>query len=648
MLAPSLSNCQSWLTGTRKLLTVDPVEFNKYLDIVLASSQPPAEWQRTSRQNQSPWLFLDAADTLFETSKRRVYTGKITEPGKASNNVDALHPVLEELPKWGVLVEALEEIERDVYFNPIVTNGPSGAILIMCSSVATCAQLRELLQTMHAQNDDGAEEAEADAQTSGVKSPGKTILKRRLRRYIEWKLDFAKVSDSLFQENQKSINGQNDPKAIQAKARAPPSKRRRVRGTSAVASAPGRPDTGIVRTAGDKDAHIQSLLAELQISATEAEQKEEIGLDPLDHMEDYYEMFEMKDLMIVYPYDGDMDDHVLEEVKPRYIIMYEPDAAFIRRVEVYRSSHADRGVRVYFLYYGGSVEEQRYLSSVRREKDAFTNLIKERGSMALTLDNANVDPEEAFLRTINTRIAGGGRLAATAAPPRVVVDTREFRSSLPSLLHGRNMEIIPVLLTVGDYVLTPNIVIERKSVSDLIQSLNSGRLFNQCEVMMQHYKNPMLLIEFDQNKSFILEPFADLSISTSKAASQLPDLHSKLVMLTLAFARLRIIWSSSPYQTAAIFEELKKQQEEPDPIRAVETGLEQGEDPDTTRAFHQTPIDMLREIPGVTEKNITKITLEVESIMALANMDEDEIVRRFGREAGRPIWRFFNRDLIGD
>lgn len=631
-------------------MTTDPVEFNKYLDIVRASSQPPAEWQQTSRQAMSPWLFLDAADTLFETAKRRVYTGKITEPDKLSaTGVGSLHPVLEELPKWNVLVDVLEEIERDVYFNPTTGDSSSGAILIMCSSTATCAQLRELLQTMH--TDSEAMNGEAgDAQQDDTKTPGSTLLRRRLRNYIKWKLEFAKVSDALFQENQKSINGQTEQKSVQLnKGRAPPNKRRRVRGSSAVASGPTRADSDAIRTAGDRNAHIQSLMAELQISAAEAEQKEEISLDPLDNMEDYYEMFEMKDLVIIYPYDGDMDDHVLEEVKPRYIIMYEPDAAFIRRVEIYRSSHIDRGVRVYFLYYGGSVEEQRYLSSVRREKDAFTKLIKERGTMSITLDTTNLDPEEAFLRTINTRIAGGGRLAATTAPPRVVVDTREFRSSLPSLLHGRSMEIIPVLLTVGDYVLTPNIVIERKSVSDLISSLNSGRLFNQCEVMMQHYKNPMLLIEFDQNKSFILEPFADLSISaSSKAASVLPDLHAKLVMLTLAFPRLRIIWSSSPYQTAAIFEELKKQQEEPDPIRAVQTGLEEGDDPDTSRAFHQTPIDMLREIPGVTEKNITKITLDVESIQELANMEEDELVARLGREAGRPIHRFFNKDMIGD
>ena len=268
--------------------------------------------------------------------------------------------------------------------------------------------------------------------------------------------------------------------------------------------------------------------------------------------------------------------------------------------------------------------------------------------MAIKLDSNSIeDPQEHFLRTINTRIAGGGRLTATAAPPRVVVDVREFRSSLPSLLHGRNMIIVPCMLTVGDYVLTPSICIERKSVSDLISSLNSGRLYNQAETMLQHYKNPMLLIEFDQNKSFTLEPFADLSSGPGASALQAQDVQSKIVLLTLAFPRLRIIWSSSPYQTAEIFEELKKQQDEPDPIRAVQIGLEEGENADQ-RLFNQLPQDMLRAVPGVTEKNLSRITLEVQNIWELANMEEDNISVLVGKEAGRQIWRFFNRNVYDE
>ena len=265
-------------------------------------------------------------------------------------------------------------------------------------------------------------------------------------------------------------------------------------------------------------------------------------------------------------------------------------------------------------------------------------------AITLTTDADLADPQEQFLRTVNTRIAGGGRLAATAEPPRVVVDVREFRSSLPSLLHGRSMVVIPCMLTVGDYVLSPTICIERKSVRDLSSSFKNGRLFNQAETMLQHYQHPMLLIEFDQNKSFTLDPFADHSTGLSTAANP-SDLQSRLVLLTLAFPRLKVIWSSSPYQTAEIFEELKKNQDEPDPIKAVQIGLNAGEDPND-QSFNQTPQDMLRAIPGITGKNMARITLEVESLIEVSNLEESELDGMVGKEAGRQIYRFFNRSVF--
>lgn len=55
---------------------------------------------------------------------------------------------------------------------------------------------------------------------------------------------------------------------------------------------------------------------------------------------------------------------------------------------------------------------------------------------------------------------------------------REFRSTLPSLLHASKMIIVPATLTVGDYILTPEICVERKSIPDLVLSFNSGRLYD--------------------------------------------------------------------------------------------------------------------------------------------------------------------------
>lgn len=75
---------------------------------------------------------------------------------------------------------------------------------------------------------------------------------------------------------------------------------------------------------------------------------------------------------------------------------------------------------------------------------------------------------------------------------------REFRSELPSLIHKRGIDLEPLTLDVGDYILTPDICVERKSISDLVGSLNSGRLYKQAEAMTRHYKKPVLLIEHEQ------------------------------------------------------------------------------------------------------------------------------------------------------
>ncbi len=139
-------------------------------------------------------------------------------------------------------------------------------------------------------------------------------------------------------------------------------------------------------------------------------------------------------------------------------------------------------------------------------------------------------------------------------------------------------------------------------------------------------------------------------------------MQAKLVLLTLAFPSLKIIWSSSPYQTATIFAELKKSAPEPDPYKAVQVGLSASGDhdgsgsgsggggrlvdPAAAQTFSQTPQDMLRAVPGVTEKVAKALVLEVGSLWELANMEEHEIAELVGNEAARQIWRFFNRSLF--
>ncbi|KAL6239553.1 hypothetical protein BDW75DRAFT_198497 [Aspergillus navahoensis] len=671
------------------LLTYDAVSFVKYLDTIVTAHSPPPG---STRHNYSPWLFLDAAHVLFQTAKSRVYEGKIGDDSACSPMTSlptTLRPVLEEQPKWDVLAEILEEIETDAYHNPNNPGESNSTVLIMCAGQRTCRQLREYLGTMHAKvEDERRENADGDQDKQEKKRSGEVMLRRKLREYINWKRSLVNINKNLTAksatEEPRTGLGRDSPRSTTQHGRAPPNKRRRVRGGGVASVATPRPPNSSVQADTEPSEQMSVLMDEIQPTEIEETLKEEIIIDDLEDMGDFYELYDMDDLIMVHPFDGDMDEHILEEVRPRYIIMYEPDPAFIRRVEVYRSSHVGRNVRVYFMYYGGSVEEQRYLSAVRREKDAFTKLIKEKSNMAVTLthDKSAEDPQEQFLRTVNTRIAGGGRLAATASPPRVVVDVREFRSALPSLLHGNNMVIVPCQITVGDYILTPDICVERKSVRDLISSLRNGRLYNQAETMTQHYKSPLLLIEFDENKSFTFDAFTSAttpgttfltdfgfsssgtvttSLSSSSALinpSAPKSAQHLLVLLTLAFPRLKIVWSSSPYQTAEIFAELKKNAPEPDPVRAVQIGLDVDISEDTGsgdvvtasgiehRTFNLLPQEMMRAVPGVSPQVLERLILETGNIAEIANMSVEELDPFMGREAARQVVGFFRKSVF--
>ncbi len=75
---------------------------------------------------------------------------------------------------------------------------------------------------------------------------------------------------------------------------------------------------------------------------------------------------------------------------------------------------------------------------------------------------------------------------------------------------------------MGDYILSPELCVERKSLPDLRQSFMSGRLYNQAEAMSKHYKTPILLIEFDRDRAFALQTSAELGSDIN--VSQPPDL----------------------------------------------------------------------------------------------------------------------------
>ena len=349
---------------------------------------------------------------------------------------------------------------------------------------------------------------------------------------------------------------------------------------------------------------------------------------------------------------------ILATLNPSFVVVYDPDAAFIREIETHKASRPGAPMRVYFLVHDTSLEEQRYLSSVRYETEAFDGLVREKQHMAMPAeqegrvgggtgidetgpDGASTTPvlplpqlaaaadRARESQALNTRVRGGQLTVPTRL--HVVVDVREFMSSLPSILHQSAFKLMPVTLEVGDYVLSPDICVERKSVPDLIGSLQSGRLYNQAESMSKHYKMPVLLIEFEREKSFALQALGDMSGDISLTSTQ-----SRLCLLVIAFPRLRIMWSRSLHATAEMFAAFKIAEPEPTVEQAAAVGVPQSAGEGTSalpapeEPFNQPAIDFIRRLPGVTEANYRRVIDAVESPAKLAEMTQEQLARVLG------------------
>jgi len=78
---------------------------------------------------------------------------------------------------------------------------------------------------------------------------------------------------------------------------------------------------------------------------------------------------------------------------------------------------------------------------------------------------------------------------------RIIVDEREKKSGIPDLLKAVGVNIEMKMLPLGDYIVAPETVVERKTIHDLVSSIFDGRLFDQCTRLKEHFQNPIILME---------------------------------------------------------------------------------------------------------------------------------------------------------
>ncbi|KUO90241.1 MAG: ERCC4 domain-containing protein [Thermocladium sp.] len=171
----------------------------------------------------------------------------------------------------------------------------------------------------------------------------------------------------------------------------------------------------------------------------------------------------------------------------------------------------------------------------------------------------------------------------------VVVDSREHSTALEVIneLKRLGCTIIERAIEAGDYVISDTTVIERKKAMDFINSIIDGRLFDQAKRLIEHYQNPIILIEGDPWRAISRRSIHPHSVAGA--------------MVALNKMGIRVLYSANESLTAYIIFSLAKV-DEGKPIKAVTA--RKGE------TIRELQVQLLGSLPGIGGKRAEKILME--------------------------------------
>ncbi len=164
-------------------------------------------------------------------------------------------------------------------------------------------------------------------------------------------------------------------------------------------------------------------------------------------------------------------------------------------------------------------------------------------------------------------------------PSRVVADEREKASGVPEELGRLNVRVYYSMLRVADYVLSPEIAVERKSVRDLVSSVYDSRLFYQAARMSASYAKPYLLVEGDSKQ-------------VESLAKNTKAFYGAIANVTLAYG-LRMLYTANPAETAMAIAGLLAH------ARAKPLERMPLESPPKSKSLAQQQVYLVSSLPGV-------------------------------------------------
>src|SRR3972149_8520663 len=144
--------------------------------------------------------------------------------------------------------------------------------------------------------------------------------------------------------------------------------------------------------------------------------------------------------------------------------------------------------------------------------------------------------------------------------PKITVDFREKNSLVIAELASLGIETEIKELKVADYIVN-GVAIERKTVSDFINSMKTGRLVRQLEDLQQ-YKEKLLIIEGIDEQELYSDDFSEEKIGMH------PNSVRGFLLSILLKYRVPIIFTKNYEDTARFISVLSKKRASEIPLNA--------------------------------------------------------------------------------
>ena len=165
------------------------------------------------------------------------------------------------------------------------------------------------------------------------------------------------------------------------------------------------------------------------------------------------------------------------------VVFYEPIPSEIRSIQRRGRTGRKNAGRVVVMMAKDTRDEGYYWASFHKEK-----------RMGELVKQMKKDFKEAGQQSI-----------LSYAPPadgekklKIIADTRERSSLITKTLREKSLVEVKQL-TVGDYLLSDRVVVERKTVDDFLQSLVDKRLLSQAAELKRNFETPIMILEGGKN-----------------------------------------------------------------------------------------------------------------------------------------------------